>query len=549
MIFRLSPAQRMLPAATTNRHQARLAVMRSVQHALAEATDVQQVFRALHRELGRVMDTTGFILGLHDDGSQMVEIVGQIEAGAELPGGSFPLGEGFLSQVIRTGHPRHIRHWSVEGPRVQVQYATGTPGLPEATVTVPLLVGKRTIGVLSAQSYIPDAYDDDDLFLMQAMAAQVGPTIDSLQQQHASHAVRRVTKLEAVLSSMNEGLLILDRDGRIISLNPPARAMFGPMDGGIILGLPLDREQWGKWPPGARAVAEALAPVLDALHRGDATRDLEVELNTPGRRVLSFSSAPLSEATGERAGGVVVFRDITTQRDVGRLKDDLLSIASHDLRTPATVIKIQAQMLKRQLEREPLANAGKFAERVEMIEAETDRLGGMLNLLLDVSRVEAGRLDLGREPFDLVKLIRRVVAAVQELSSSHQLVVVAEGPVVGTWDAARLEQVLQNLLTNGIKYAPDGGIVTVQVNADPRDATVSVSDQGLGIAPEELPHLFDRFYRIARTRGLEGSGLGLYICQGIIAAHGGSIWADSAGLGRGSTFAFRIPFDSDQKGT
>src|SRR5436305_13897987 len=175
-----------MPRVEHNRRQGRLAVMRGVQHALSQPTDVERVFRVLYRELDRPLDTTGFLLGLYDETSQMVEVVGQIEGGVELPGGSFPLGHGFLSEVIRTRQPRHIRRWSVEGPPVQVQYATGTPGLPESTVTVPLLVGNRTIGVLSAQSYIPEAYDDDDLFLMQAMAAQVGPTIDALQQQHPS---------------------------------------------------------------------------------------------------------------------------------------------------------------------------------------------------------------------------------------------------------------------------------------------------------------------------------------------------------------------------
>src|SRR6266581_94996 len=125
----------------TSRRPARLTVMRSVQNALAELSDVETLFATLHTELGRVMDTTGFILGLYEAGSSMVEIVGQMEAGVELPGGSFPLGQGFLSQVIRNRQSAHIRHWSVEGPRVQVQYATGTPGLPESTVTVPLLVG------------------------------------------------------------------------------------------------------------------------------------------------------------------------------------------------------------------------------------------------------------------------------------------------------------------------------------------------------------------------------------------------------------------------
>lgn len=523
----------------SRRPQARLTALRRVQRVLAVTHDVEDLFRHLHAELGCVLDTTGFILGIFDDASQMVEIVGQMEAGHELPGGSFPLGHGFLSEVIRTGEPRLIRHWSVEGPRVQVQYATNTPGLPESTVTVPLTVAARAMGVLSVQSYAPNSYDEDDLFFLELVASQVALAIDALRRGEATRAIGRASKLEAVLSSIADGLLILDADGRIVSLNPPARSIFGSMGAGIILGQPLDHEQWGQWPLGAKAVGQALAPVLEALQRGEAQRDVEVEVNANGRRVVSFSSAPIANPAGGYAGGVVVIRDVTTERDIARLRDDLLSIASHDLRTPATVLKIQAQMLKRELGREMPAE-GRTAERVQMILDQTDRLAKMLNLLLDLTRVEAGRLDLRLDPTDLVALVRRVAAAVQPISAKHKIRVHAPLQLEGQWDAARLEQVVQNLLTNAIKYAPDGGWIDVTVRVQGDEVIVSVSDEGLGIALDELPNLFNRFYRVARTRGLEGSGIGLYVCQGIVTAHGGRIWATSDGPGRGSTFWFTL---------
>jgi signal transduction histidine kinase len=527
-----------VPPATSAspRPQVRLTALRRVQRALAQPHDIEQLFHFMYAELGCVLDTTGFILGIFDEASQMVEIVGQIEAGRVLPGGSFPLGHGFLSEVIRTRQPRLIRHWSVEGPRVQVQYATNTPGLPESTVTVPLTVGGRAIGVLSVQSYRPETYDENDLFFLESVAAQLALAIDALRRGEASKAVRRASKLEAVLSSMTDGLLVLDGDGRIVRLNPPARTIFESMGAGIILGQPLGSEQWGQWPLGAKAVGEALAPVIDALRRGEARRDTEVEVNANGRRVLSFSGAPIAEPSGAHAGGVVVIRDVTSERDIARLRDDLLSIASHDLRTPATVLKIQAQMLKRELGSENV----KAVERVQMMLEQTDRLSNMLNLLLDLSRVEAGRLDLRLESVDLVRLVRRAVASVQALSTNHSIRVYAPRAVEGMWDAARLEQVMQNLLTNAIKYAPEGGRISVSVRVDAEEVTVSVRDRGLGIPAEDLPHLFTRFYRVAQTRGLEGSGLGLYVCQGIVSAHGGRIWATSDGPGRGSTFSFTL---------
>ena len=527
-------------AAQIDRRDARLRVLRGVFQALARSNDLEHLFRVLHCELSRVLDTTCFLLGLYDEASQMVEVVGQIEAGVELPGGSFPLGQGFLSQVIRSRQARHIRHWSVEGPPVRVQYATSTPGLPEATLTVPLLIDDRVLGVLSIQSYKPNAYDDDDLFVVQALAVRVAATIDAMRRGQAASAIRRVSKLEAVLASVSDGLLILDHAGRIVGLNPPAREMFGPEGDGIILGQPVDLELWGSWPLGARAVAEALAPVVEAIRRGEECRDVEIELNSHGRRVLSLSGTPVWDSPGQPAGGVVVVHDVTTQRDVARLKDDMLSITSHDLRTPLTVLRGQAQLMQRSLKRN-IATPEQLLSRVDLILDQTERLTNMLSRLLDLTKVEAGRLDLRLEPVDLAGLMDGAVKSVQGLSSVHHIEVERPPSLVGEWDEGRLAQVLQNLITNAIKYSPRGGRILVRASAEGGQVTVSVQDQGLGIPAEDLPQLFERFYRAAGARGLEGSGLGLYICQGIISAHGGRIWASSEGPGRGSTFSFTLP--------
>lgn len=516
--------------------------MRAIQVVLGRPRSINHLCRALQRELAEALDASGFLVGLYDEVSQMVEVVFQTDNGREIPGGSFPLGRGFNSEAIRTRQPRLIRHWSVEGPRVQLQYATERPGLPESAITVPLLVGDRPVGVLSLQSYAIDAFDEDDLLLVHAIAAQVAPALELLQRGSAVQATRRASELEAILASMTEALLVLDREGRIVSLNPPARAIFGPLGGGVVLGQRLDQAQAGTWPLGARAVADALAPMLSALQRGESMRDMEVELNSDGRRVLSFSSSPVCDAGGQLAGGVVVFRDVTTQRDIARLKDELLSVASHDLRTPVTVLKCEAQLIQRALRQGDENKLARLDQRVDMIVEQADRLTRMLNLLLDLSRIEAGRLDLSREPTDLIGLVARGVQTVQSLTNTHTIELdAARAPIQGLWDAARLDQVLQNLLTNAVKYSPDGGTISVRVESDGTTATVSVRDPGLGIPAADLPRLFERYYRVAGTRKLEGTGLGLYICQGIIAAHGGHLWAESEGPGMGSVFTFSLP--------
>lgn len=521
-------------------HGLRLKVFEAVQQLVASPVDINDLFRELYGLLVAVMDASGFLLGVYDEVSQTVEIVRQMDRGVELPGGSFPLGSGFLSEVIRTRRPHMVRDWTRGGPRVQVQYATASPGLPQAAITVPLVLGARVVGALSVQSYQANAYDDDDLFLLQAIAAQVAPTIEFLQHGEQSRVASRASELEAILAGMSDGLMVVDLEGRIVRLNRPARAIFGPAGAGIILGQPLDREQWGQWPLGAQAVAEALMPLLEAVRRGETRHDVDVELHGEGRRVLSFSGSPLIDAAGRLAGGIVLFRDVTTQRDVAQLKDELISIASHDLQAPITVLKGRAQLLRQMVVADPQPTP-RLAEGLQLIIDQADRLTAMLRLLLDLSRVEAGRLDLRPSRVDLAALAERVASTVQMLATEHRIQVQAQGAVYGQWDVTRLEQVLQNLLTNAVKYSPDGGTIQVNVGMQAREAVVCVQDEGLGIPAEDLPHVFDRFYRVEDTRRLEGSGLGLYICQGIVSAHAGRIWATSSGPGQGSTFCFALP--------
>jgi PAS domain S-box-containing protein len=454
--------------------------MRAIQVALGRPQPMDLLCGAVRRELARVMDTTGFVVGLYDDVSQMVEVVYQMDEGQEFPGGSFPIGHGFISEAIRNRQPRLIHHWSLEGPRVQVQYATDTPGLPEATITVPLLVGDRAIGVLSLQSHDVGAYDEDDLLLVQAVAAHLAPALDLRQRAGAVHVSRRASELEAVLSSMTEALIVIDPDGRIVRLNPPARAIFGLIGAGIVLGQRLDREQWGNWPLGAQAVAEVLGPVVDGLGRGESSRDREVEVNSDALRILSFSGAPIVDAAGRLCGGVVVFRDVTTQHEVARMKDELLAIASHDLRTPVTVVKCEAQLIQRALQR-GVPDPEKLSQRVGLIVEQTDRLTRMLNQLLDLSRVEAGRMELALEPADLVELVRVVASGVQLLTTVHTIRLDMPAVLEGMWDAARIDQVLQNLLTNAVKYSPEGGTIVVRVESTATSAVLSVADPGLGI--------------------------------------------------------------------
>ncbi len=486
------------------------------------------------------MDATIFFLGLYDPASETVEVVWQIENGHELPGGSFPLGKGFTSDVLRTGHARLIKQWSREGPRVQVQYATGTPGLPESAVAAPLRLGDHVIGVLSVESYRKGAYGAREQELLQSISDEAAVVIAGLHftERLGIQVRERVSELEAILANMADALLIVDGRGRLVRLNRAARDLLSLEDSSIVLGQPIEEQQLEDWPAEGRAVAESLQPIVQALKATEEPQEVEVDIGP--RRTLSFRATPLHDNAGVFNGGVIVFRDITDQREVERFKDDMFSMASHDLKTPATVIKAQAQLLKRQV-RAGSADHDDVEQGLAMIAEQADRLSKLLNLLLDLSRIEGGRLDLDLAPTDLRAMLSNMARAIQSTTDKHQIRVHAPEGVIGHWDARRIEEVVQNLLSNAIKYSPAGGTIDVLLETGEQTATVLVRDRGIGIAAEDASHVFERFFRGRDIRRLEGTGLGLYICQAIIAAHGGRVWATSPGTGQGSTFGFMLP--------
>jgi two-component system, OmpR family, phosphate regulon sensor histidine kinase PhoR len=510
----------------------RRAPLQDLRDGARRATDLIELFRELYQTCNRLLDATIFFLGIYDQVADSVHVVRQVEAGVELPGGVFPLGSGFSSQVIRTRQPVLISDWS-RGPHVQVQYASRRPGLPSSTVTVPIIFEDRVVGVLSAQSYRRAAYGQRDLATLTDVAAEAGTAIARLHRGQA--------EFDAILAHMVDGVLVVDAEGRIVRLNGAARRLLALDDGHIVLGRPLDRRHWREGPSDARELARLLEPMIDALRHGDAPQDVDVELRTP-RRVFNFSGTPLRDVGGALNGGVLVFRDVTTRREIERLKDEIVSIASHDLRTPVGVIKGQAQILRRGLARQALKPED-VQEAVTMILGQSNRLTGLLTRLLDFSRLESGRFHLQLGRMDLRALVDRLVRGIQATTERHQLEVIGPPRLEGVWDEQRLAEVVENLLTNAVKYSPAGGPISVGLAVDELEDTVSVrvQDRGVGLSAASVKHVFERYYRARRTRRLEGTGLGLYVCHGIVAAHGGQITAESAGRGRGSTFCVTLP--------
>jgi two-component system phosphate regulon sensor histidine kinase PhoR len=513
----------------------------------AGARDFGELFRALHEETERVMDATVFLFALYDETSETVQVVRQMDRGVEHSGGSFPLGKGFTSEVIRTGAPRLVRRWSAEGPPVRLLYGTEAGDLvtPQSGVVVPILSGDRVLGVLSAQSYRPEAYDDADLLSLSAIAAQAGITIQRLRvtEQMALEHERHASELEAVLATMHDALLIVDARGAIVRLNRAARELLCLDSASLVFGQPLEQQRLERWPVTAREIAGALVPVIDALRSGASHAGMEIELRTGQLRVLSLGASVLRSPKGALQGGVIVFRDITGQRELERLREDIFGMAWHDMKTPITVIRGHAELLLRRLacgERDPKILESDAALIVE----HTDNLSKLLTRLFDVSSLEAGLLSISPRPTDLCALVRDVTQGMRS-TARRRIEVLADGSVVGRWDEQRIRQVFTNLLSNAIKYSPEGSTVTVSLAADERSVTVRVSDQGIGLDDAELAQLFRRGYRAEPARYVAGSGLGLYFSNGIVTAHGGRMWAESPGHDQGSTFCFTLALRED----
>ena len=359
--------------------------------------------------------------------------------------------------------------------------------------------------------------------------------------------------LAALVDSSDDAIIGKTLDGIITSWNRAAQRIYGYTAEEMV----------------GRSISQIIPPerieefndIMRRLRQGDRIDHLDtVRVRKDGKRIdVSVTISPIRDAHGQLIGASTIARDITERKlaeeerrqllereqaahaeaqDAVRLRDQFLSIASHELKTPLTSLLGNAQILQRRVQRE-----GGFAERnmraLNVIANQASRLNQMINTLLDISRIQTGQLTIERAPVDLCALVRRVVAEVQPALIQHTVEYqTAEEELIIAGDELRLEQVLQNFIQNAIKYSPDGGPVRVVMERRGRRACVSVIDRGIGIPESALPNLFQRFYRAANVeeRHISGMGIGLYVVKEIVTLHGGDVEVESI-EGNGSTFS------------
>ena len=354
--------------------------------------------------------------------------------------------------------------------------------------------------------------------------------------------LKEQSRLADIFQQSAEGILTVDGRLRIVDFNPAMERLTGWSESEVLgeyyyeVLRPQERQSNGQ---GGQSERDPLFARAFTMH-GNVHREMILTARD-GQPFDAFVTAScIRSSRGEPIGGILTVRDITREREQEEQRSTFISVISHELQTPIAIIKGYASTLARPdavLEQETLR------ARLHAIEEEADSLNQMVSNLLYASRIQAGGLQMEIAPLDLASLVQKVAhrLRVQSPGVTVKLELPDHLPTVMA-DRDRIEEVLQNLLDNALKYSPKRRVVTVSCHSTSDEVIVSVSDLGMGIALRDQEQLFDRFHRVdnSSTRSTQGAGLGLYICRAIVEAHGGTIWVESV-LHQGSTFSFSLP--------
>lgn len=403
-------------------------------------------------------------------------------------------------------------------------------------VGLPLIVTDRVVGVIFVFRNYRGVFSANDRALLQSFADQAAIAVRNAQLY--TQVTREKQRMDALLDSAADGILILSPGHVITRCNPAFAQMLGiPIDEiqgksheEIILlqntknGMTLEQAEAGGWP---------LTPNATLYVEGDLIRSSNAFLP------VGITYAPLLSTEGNLLNIIATFRDITRFRQAEEIKSTFISVISHELKTPVALIKGYVGTLRRQDVR---WDRSVIDDSLAVIEEESDRLAGLIENLLDASRMEAGALKLNQSEVALDNLTSRMAERFKSQSSKHDLVVdFPENFPVVLADEDRLSQVLSNLFSNAMKYSPEGGEIKVTGQVRPEQVIVCVSDQGPGIAPGDVPFIFERFYRSEDAKKTtKGAGLGLYLARSVVEAHGGRMWIDTR-PGQGARVCFSLP--------
>lgn len=351
-------------------------------------------------------------------------------------------------------------------------------------------------------------------------------TQDSIQEE-------AILRLAAIVESSDDAIFSKTTEGIITTWNKGAERIYGYTAEEII----------------GKSVAILIPPnrkndfphIMSKLKKGERIEHFETQRFTKDGRIIdvSISVSPLKNKQGKIIGASKIARDITEKKTLERRKDDFISLASHELKTPVTSIKGYTQILKKLSAEESNPTVIKYLGKMDQ---QITKLTNLITDLLDVSKAAQGKLDYTDSTFSLDKTIEEIIEDIQHVSATHQIMFENKIPVTICGDQERIGQVIINLLTNAIKYSPDADRVVVRMEQKQDAVRIHVQDFGMGIPAHALPKIFERFYRAYNEEQpvYSGLGIGLYISNEIVTRHNGTISVDST-VNKGTTFTVSLP--------
>ena len=411
---------------------------------------------------------------------------------------------------------------------------------------LPLQGVKRNLGfLLIATTETHDHFTQSNINYLSSLAAQASISIEN--QKLYDQLSRSRDYVKNILECINNGIIIIDMDDRITQLNKNATAMLG-LTSADLIGLRYQEALPPKLADMVREVKDqALANgfALERMFEYSPTKDFQIP--------LGINASLLLDDKAERIGVVVVFRHMLVLKELERLrqldslKSEFVSNVSHELRSPLSVIKSYVEAILNRVDPKDYQTQRKFCS---VIDEEADRLTVLVDDLLDISRIESGKFEILRESVNILEIMSVALRSTAGKSAVHRIVIDVPDDLPNIKaDKDKLVRAFSNLLDNAVKFSPEGGQITLNAKASGQRIKLEIQDQGIGIAEEDIPHIFDKFFRVDNSDVYEipGTGLGLPIVKHIVESHEGDLSVSSR-PGYGTTFTVWLPWGQDTAG-
>ena len=396
---------------------------------------------------------------------------------------------------------------------------------------LPVIISGKLVGLITVASSQKGLYGEQQASILYSITNQAATAVSKLQQILETEK----GKLSAIIYSMTDGVLMIDLDNQLLVHNPAVIKLL---------------ELTGDKTTTMFDIVDALAGKIDIRTKVDQVIAEGKVVNIPELyikdKALELTITPVNDQNGERLGASAVFHDVTSEKSLEKLRQEFTAMMVHELRAPLTAVRWSSESMLKDLKTSS-APPKKLADATQTIESAATNMLELVNDLLDVAKIEAGKFELNIQENDLVLVIQERAKIFGSVAQQKHLAINVSAPkdLKVKFDKVRIAQVLDNLISNAIKYTDTGEVnISCAIDKSMNRVVVAIHDSGVGVSREDLAQLFSKFKQLkSGTSSRKGTGLGLVVSKGIVDAHKGQIWAESAGENLGSTFSFSLPLN------